>query len=237
MNQAPPPPTIAILIPTFNEDASLGRTLISVLSEITPHERLIVADGGSTDRTCRVAEQHGACLMQASRKGRGCQVAEALTHIDEDVVLIVHADMVLPEGTCERIRQWLVEHPDCPGGCLGHRFSGTRWVYRLVEGWDRRRGRRGISYGDQAQFFRRELLERHGGFPDQPIMEDLELSRRMLALGKPAYLDCPVVVSPRRFEHLGWWRTASTNLLFRLAYRMGGPRVCEKLHRRYYDGA
>ena len=67
-------------------------------------------------------------------------------------------------------------------------------------------------------------------------MEDLELSRRMLTLGEPAYLDCPVVVSPRRFERLGWWRTASTNVVLRLAYRAGGTRVCEKLHRHYYRG-
>lgn len=237
MSQSSPPLTIAVLIPTFNEDASLGRTLISVISELTPQARLIVADGGSADHTCRVAGQHGADLIEASRKGRGCQIAEALANIDEDVVLIVHADMVLPEGALARIRQRLVEHPDCPGGCLGHRFAGTRWVYRLVEGWDRWRARRGISYGDQAQFFRRKLLERHGGFPDQPIMEDLELSRRMLTMGAPAYLDCPVVVSPRRFERLGWWRTASTNLVLRLAYRMGGPRVCEMLYRRYNGGA
>lgn len=237
MSQDSPQLKIAILIPTFNEDTSLGTTLISLLSEITPQTRLIVVDGGSTDHTCRVAEQHGAYLLQAARKGRGCQIAEALAHVHEDIVLIVHADMGLPEGAFARIRRCFVEHPDCPGGCLGHRFAGTRWVYRLVEGWDRWRARRGISYGDQAQFFRRELIERHGGFPDQPIMEDLELSRRMLTLGEPAYLDCPVVVSPRRFERLGWWRTATTNLLLRLAYRVGGPRVCEKLHRHYYCGA
>jgi glycosyltransferase involved in cell wall biosynthesis len=237
MSQGSPQLTIAVLIPTLNEDASLGRTLVSVLSEITSHARLIVADGGSTDGTRTVAQQHDACLVESSRKGRGCQIAEAIAHIGEDIVLIVHADMDLPAGALARIRRWFVEHPDCPGGCLGHRFAGTRRVYRLVEGWDRWRARRGISYGDQAQFFRRELIERHGGFPDQPIMEDLELSRRMLTLGEPVYLDCPVLVSPRRFEHLGWWRTASTNLLLRLAYRLGGPRVCEKLHRHYYGGS
>ena len=68
-------------------------------------------------------------------------------------------------------------------------------------------------------------------------MEDLELSRRMLTLGEPAYLECPVEVSPRRFERLGWWRTASTNLVLRLAYRAGGTGVCEKLYRHYYGGA
>jgi rSAM/selenodomain-associated transferase 2 len=226
--------TIAVLIPTLNEETVLATALVSIRSQMDERMRLIVADGGSSDGTRRTARQHGALVIETSRKGRGCQIAEALAQIREDVVVVVHADMVLLPGSLERIRQWLVEHPDCPGGCLGHRFASARWAYRLVERWDRWRARRGISYGDQAQFFQRELIEHNGGFPEQPIMEDLELSRRLKVLGTPAYLDYPVEVSPRRFERLGWLRTISTNSLLRLAYRIGGPRACQKLYRRYY---
>ena len=73
-----------------------------------------------------------------------------------------------------------------------------------------------------------------GGFPDQPIMEDVELSRRLRALGSPAYLDCPVLASPRRLERLGLWQTAAVNLLLRTAYRVGGAAMCDRLYRLYY---
>jgi rSAM/selenodomain-associated transferase 2 len=230
-------PTIAVVIPALNEEATLARALGSLRSQVGERVRLLVADGGSTDDTRSIAERHGARWVETASKGRGCQIAEALRRIHEDVVVIVHADTILPGDALERIRQWLVAHPDCPGGSLGHRFEGSRWVYRLVEWWDERRARRGMSYGDQTQFFRRELLERRGGFPDQPIMEDLELSRRLLSLGEPAYLNCPVIVSPRRFERLGWLRSAAVNFLLRLAYHVGGTPACHKLYRYYYDGA
>jgi rSAM/selenodomain-associated transferase 2 len=231
------PPTIAVIIPTLNEAASLAEALGSVAAQRPPGAHLIVADGGSTDRTCEIAAQHGAHVVHAKRCGRGCQIAEAISQIDEDVVLILHADMVLSADALARLRLWLVDHPNCVGGCLGHRFASTRWRYRLMEWWDCRRARRGIAYGDQAQFFRREWLKRHGGFPDQPIMEDLELSRRLLRSGQPAYLDCPVVVSPRRFERLGWWRTSWANLRLRRSYRARGLPACQELYRRYYEGS
>jgi GT2 family glycosyltransferase len=91
-----------------------------------------------------------------------------------------------------------------------------------------------MSYGDQAQFFRREMLDRQGGFPDQPIMEDVELSRRLRCLGNPVYLDHPALVSARRFTQLGWCRTILANCMLRIVYRMFGWRACETIYRRYY---
>ena len=234
MHELAPLPSVAVVIPSLNEESSLAATLRSVREQGDDFVSLIIADGGSTDGTKRVAVQHGAHVVETSRRGRGCQIAEVLSQVREDIVLILHADMILPHGALEQMRHWLMTHPCCPGGCLGHRFIEKRRIYRLIEWCDRRRARRGISYGDQAQFFRRALIERHGGFPDQPIMEDLELSRRLVSLGTPAYLDCRVEVSSRRFERLGWWRTVVTNLLLRRSYRRGGLRVCQALLQRYY---
>jgi hypothetical protein len=135
------------------------------------------------------------------------------------------------------MRRWLADHPACPGGCFGHRFDSSRTVYRLVEAWDSVRARLGVSYGDQAQFFRRELVERSGGFPDLALMEDVELSRRLGALGRPVYLNRPVVVSPRRFERLGWWRTVLINVALRMAHRLGGQSMSSRLHKWYYRRA
>jgi rSAM/selenodomain-associated transferase 2 len=228
------PLRLAVIIPTLNEEATLAATLESLATQNEPANRIIVADSGSTDGTTTVAEKHGVSVIIAVKKGRGCQIAAALKHINEEIVLIVHADMIVPPEALARIRKKMTEDADCPGGCLGHRFDHPRRIYRWIEWCDARRARRGMSYGDQGQFYRRELLERHGGFPDQPSMEDVELSRRLSRLGSPAYLDCPVLVSARRFERLGPRRVIIRNWLFRLAYGWGGPRACEAIHRRYY---
>jgi len=226
---------LVVVIPTLNEEAVLAATLVSLAAQTEPATEIVVADGGSMDSTATVAEKHGARVIIASKKGRGCQIAAALKQIDEDVVLIVHADMIMPATALAMIRARLEVDASCPGGCLGHRFDSPRTIYRWIEWGDRRRALRGMSYGDQGQFFRRELLERCGGFPNQPIMEDVELSRRLSRLGRPAYIDCPVLVSPRRFERLGWPQVMFHNLRFRLAYRCGGARACEAIYRRYYS--
>jgi rSAM/selenodomain-associated transferase 2 len=225
---------LAAVIPTLNEVAGLAKTLYSVVNQGDEMARVLVADGGSTDGTQALAEQCGANMFVSPRRGRGCQIAAAVSQLQEEIVLVVHADMVLPAGALNRVRKWLAEHPACPGGCLGHRFDSPRPFFRLVEWWDRRRAKAGVSYGDQAQFFRRDLLDRQGGFPDQPIMEDVELCRRLRRLGSPAYLDYPVVVSARRFERLGCWQTVLVNLGLRLAYRCGGLRASRAIYRHYY---
>jgi hypothetical protein len=142
--------------------------------------------------------------------------------------------MVLPTGAFAQVREWLATHPACPGGCLGHRFDSPKLFLRVVEWWDRLRAERGVSYGDQAQFFRRDLLDRQGGFPAQPIMEDIELCRRLGRLGRTVYLDRPVVVSARRFNRMGFWKTVLTNMELRLAYRHRGLQASWAIYRRYY---
>jgi glycosyltransferase involved in cell wall biosynthesis len=226
--------SLAVVIPTLNEERPLAVTLESLRAQAPTPDRLVVADGGSRDDTVGVAVRHEADVLVVPRGGRGGQVAAAVARLDEGVVLVAHADMRFPAGALAAVRQALADDPACPGGCLGHRFDRRGPAYRLVEWWDRRRGRRGDSFGDQAQFFRRDLLARIGGFPDQVIMEDVELARRLRRLGRPAYLDVPVTVSARRFERLGWWRVVWTNWACRRAYRRGGVSACQAIYDRYY---
>jgi glycosyltransferase involved in cell wall biosynthesis len=229
-----PRPGLAVVIPTFNEAARLAATLESLRAQADPPERIVVVDGGSSDATERIAAERGVELLVARGRGRGGQVAAGVARVTERVVLIAHGDMLFPPGALAAVRRTLALRPACPGGCLGHRFDSRRRVYRLIERADRMRAIRGMSYGDQAQFFRREWLARAGGVPDQPIMEDVELSRRIRALGLPAYLDLPVTVSARRFEERGWWRVLWENWTFRRAYRRRGLAACREIYERYY---
>lgn len=225
---------LAVIIPTLNEEAKIARTLDSLFAQKNHLDLVVVADGGSTDGTLALAREHGATIVAVGKPGRGGQVAAALGQLDHEMILIVHADMIVPDGALALVRQNLAKNPDCPGGCLGHRFDSSRRLLRWTEWWDERRARRGVSYGDQAQFFRRDLLATQGGFPNQPIMEDVELSRRLRRLGRPTYLDCPVLVSDRRYARLGWFRTTLANFLIRVAYRLCGLRACQAIYRNYY---
>lgn len=236
MNPAPGEMRVAVIIPTLNEVDAIGPLLEAIAAQTRPGDELIVADGGSTDGTLVVAHRLRVRIVISGRKGggRGRQIAVTLMAVEAEVVIVLHADMTIPPDALDRVREHLASHPDCPGGCLGHRFDASGRLLRLTERWDERRARRGMSYGDQAQFFRRELLETVGGFPDQPILEDVELSRRLRRLGRPAYLDCPVVVSARRFRRLGWLRTIIGNFFIRVAYRLFGVRACRALYRVYY---
>jgi glycosyltransferase involved in cell wall biosynthesis len=225
---------LAVVIPTLNEADRLAATLGSLRSQTEPADRIVVADGGSTDATVQVAQAAGAELVLAPGRGRGGQVATAVGLLTEDVVLVGHGDMLFPAESLAAVRQILAKQPDCPGGCLGHRFESPKRIYRVIEWLDRRRARRGESYGDQAQFFRRDPLAGVGGFPDQSIMEDVELSRRLRQLGRPVYLNLPVTVSPRRFERHGWWRVMWANWSFRRIYRRKGLAACSEIYARYY---
>jgi rSAM/selenodomain-associated transferase 2 len=227
-------PSLVVVIPSLNEEAALPRLLASVQAQSQPPDRIVVADAGSSDATVSVARAGHAQVVVARGRGRGGQVAAAVALLHEDVVLVAHADMILPPSVLERVRRALVALPNCPGGCLGHRFDRGSLVLRAVEWCDRRRARRGESYGDQAQFFRRDLLQSVGGFPDQPIMEDIELSRRLRRLGSPVYLDVPVTVSARRFRGSPWLKVLWTNWRLRRRYRRQGLAACAQLYELYY---
>jgi rSAM/selenodomain-associated transferase 2 len=226
--------TLAVVLPALNEAAALAQTLETIRNQSRPPERLLVVDGGSTDDTVAVAERSGAEVVVATGRGRGGQIAAGVAKSCEEIIVVAHADMVFPPAAFRTIRDFLTRHPGCPGGCLGHRFDNPKRVLRAIEWWDRRRAMRGHSYGDQVQFFRREMLESAGGFPDLPLMEDVEVARRLRRLGRPAYLDLPVTVSARRYERLGWPRVMYANWRLRRAYERSGPEVCWSIFQRYY---
>jgi rSAM/selenodomain-associated transferase 2 len=226
--------TLAVIVPVWQEAERLPALLKSLQAQTQPAEQIVVADGGSTDGTAAIAEQFGVVVCHCPRRGRGRQIAHALTLCPQDIILIAHADMIFPSLALERIRQWLSDHPQTVGGCLGHRFEARRWWYRLVEWADRRRAKKGLAYGDQAQFFRRSALDQMGGFPAWPLLEDIALSLRLQPLGALVYLDLPVTVSTRRFQQRGLLPVLWHNWRLRRRFARHGEAALEALYREYY---
>lgn len=195
-----PVSSISVIVPTLNEAPIIERCISSVLSE--PHIRqVIVADGGSSDQAVEIAKQSGASVVQCKERGRGIQIREAIQCSNGDVLLILHADCQMVHGMTRRMISMLNQNPFAAGGSFRMHFSSPRSHERVVSYLNNIRAvTTGISFGDQGQFFRREALDRIGGFPDQMLMEDVELSLRLKQIGKLVFLPAGIVVSGRRWK-------------------------------------
>ncbi|MGH8865561.1 MAG: TIGR04283 family arsenosugar biosynthesis glycosyltransferase [Burkholderiales bacterium] len=201
---------ISVIIPTYNEEKALPATLRCLFAQPGEYE-VIVVDGGSTDRTVDIVEslrvtrdELRVTLLTAS-KGRALQMNAGAEEARGEWLLFLHADTVLPDGALARLNQMEEDASIQAGGFL-HRFSGTNWRLRLISFLDNFRCVRSrIIYGDQAMFVRRELFEQLGGFPDQPILEDVAFCERLIRVTTPLLLGPPVITDSRKFVKMGIW--------------------------------
>ena len=192
------PQSISVIIPVLNEEDSIRQCLGS-LKNRTALKEIIVADGGSTDQTREIATEMGARVV-ACRQGRGFQIDRGSQLASGDVILILHADCVAAKGVFARAIKALETNPDVVGGAFGMKFEPKNMKTCFIAYLNNVRTIiTGISFGDQAQFFRKKALEDIGGFPSMMLMEDVELSLRLKRFGRLAYLRDGIVVSNRRW--------------------------------------
>jgi len=134
-------------------------------------------------------------------------------HARGELLLFLHADTILPEGAIRRLNRMETDESVQAGGFM-HRFSGSDWRLALISFLDNFRCIRSrIIYGDQGLFVRRSLFAQVGGFPDQPILEDVAFCEKLLRVTKPILLDPPVLTDPRKFVQMGIWRSFARVLL------------------------
>jgi len=210
--------SISVIIPTLHEAANLPAALVA-LGRVGGLE-VIVADGGSADATVVLAKAAGARVVMAPPGRAGQQNAGAAIAAGE-ILLFLHADTHLPLGFTDAIRDCLAR-PDVVAGAFCLEIGGEGWGLRLIERLANWRSRwLGMPYGDQGLFTRQESFAAVGGFPDQEIMEDFELVRRLKKLGRIAVLDLPVRTSARRWQRLGVARTTLINQLVFFGYFLG----------------
>jgi rSAM/selenodomain-associated transferase 2 len=211
-------PVLSIVIPTLNEAAGLEATLQALQPLRLRGVELVLADGGSSDSTPTLAQPWVDAVVDAPR-GRALQMNAGAARARADVLLFLHADTRLPPLADVLVLQ-AVQRSD-KGACWGRfdvRIEGRAWMLRVVAALMNLRSRAsGIATGDQAIFITRGAFERVGGFPEQVLMEDIEISRRLKRLGRPACLRARVCTSGRRWEQRGVWRTIV--LMWRLRWR------------------
>ncbi len=209
---------LSIIMPVLNEEAGIVQTL-DRLAPLRRHgAEVIVVDGGSHDRTLALCAGRVDTIIPAPR-GRASQQNAGAQQASAATFLFLHADTALPPDALALIaacgREW---------GRFDVAIDGNSLMFPVISALMNLRSRlTGIATGDQAIFVRRELFEAVGGFPDQALMEDCELSKRLRARVRPACLKAKVTTSGRRWERYGIWRTMALMWRLRLLYWLGVP--------------
>ena len=230
------PPTVSIIIPTLNEEASIARAIRSC-REAGPCE-VIVVDGGSRDRTAEIARGQADAMIIAPR-GRAAQMNAGAAVAGGEALLFLHADTLLPGGSVPVVLDALHD-PAVIGGAFRVRLSASHGAHRYIRAmlWitGRMIGARASvsrSYsGDQAIFVQAEAFRTVGGYPEIPLMEDIELSRRMRRTGKTVLLPLRVETSGRRWEAWGPLRAVLFMWRLRIGYLFGkAPSRCAEAYR------
>lgn len=197
---------ISVVIPTYDEERALPHTLRELFRQSGDYEVLVV-DGGSLDRTTEIVQAEPRARLLRTLKGRAVQMNAGAKAARGEWLLFLHADTVLPPGAIRRLNR-LEEDVKIRAGGFLHRFSGDDWRLKLISFLDNFRCRRSrIIYGDQALFVRRALFYDLGGFPEQPILEDVAFCEKLLKVTRPLLLSPPVVTDSRKFVQMGVWRS------------------------------
>ncbi len=223
--------SLSIIIPTLNAAETLGATLGALLdpSAGEPNAETVVCDGGSDDNTRGIARAFGARIIVAPR-GRGTQLAAGIAAAGGDWLLLLHADTRLGAGWRAAVARHMRAGADRAGYFRFALASGDARARRLERAVAWRCRWLALPYGDQGLLIRRDLLSAVGGVRPLPLMEDVDLIRR-LGRHRLAALDAEAVTSARKWERQGWRRRSARNLVCLSLYLAGmPPRLISRLY-------
>ncbi len=223
--------SLGVVIPTLNAGPGFARALEGLADAQAIFDLdILVVDGGSTDDTVAMAKAHGARVI-ASAPGRGTQLAAGAGAVRGDWLLFLHGDTVLQAGWAAELASFMAAgrtraayfqlelDDDVPGARRIERLAA--WRCRVL----------GLPDGDQGQAIARDLSTTFGGYPDQPLMEDVYLVRR-LGRSRMFGLETAAVTSARRYREGGYWRRPSRNLFCLFLYLLGVPsRMIARIYR------
>ncbi len=235
------PLRLGVGICALDEEVGLGRLLPRLMGEgLDRADVVVVADGGSADRSREVARENGALLLDGTR-GRGPQLvatAERLLEEGVEVLLFLHADSLPGDGALAVVRSAFSD-PQLVAAGMKQRVDAAGRVFRWIERAADGRVRRGMVFGDSALSVRAPDYLAVGGFEPLPLFEDVELSDRLRRRGPIRLLEeAEILVCARRWEQEGVLRCTLRNWILRALHRLGvAPRHLARLYRPFRRGA
>jgi len=213
-------PTLSVVIPTLNAETALADTIQSVRDFSL---EIVVADGGSTDDTMGIADKSGAKIV-TSEKGRGRQLRAGGAAATGDWLLFLHADTRLTGGWAGEVLAFITDPDNTERAAvfaywLDDPAPQARRVERLVA-WRTRC--LGLPFGDQGLLISRVFYDSLGGFRDMPLMEDIDIVRR-IGRRRLAVLQSFAVTSADKYQRGGWWARPVRNVCCQTLYFLGMP--------------
>ena len=225
---------LSIVVPVLDEAAHVAALLDTLAPLRARGAEVIVVDGGSSDATAALAGPRADAVITAMR-GRARQMNAGAAQARGQRLLFLHADTHMPHAADVTIAAALARAPsDLAWGRFDVRIAGQARLLRLIAALMNLRSRcSGIATGDQGLFMTRAAFNAVGGFPDQPLMEDIEISKRLRRLARPICLHQQVTTSGRRWEQHGVWGTMALMWRLRFLYWLGvsAERLAPQYHR------
>lgn len=210
---------LSIIIPVLNEETVLANHLKKLQWVRQLGHEIIVVDGGSHDKSVALSESFASRVV-CSPPGRALQMNAGAKTATGDVFLFLHIDTLLPNDAIAVLEQGMSDGLS-GWGRFDVQLSGRHVLFRIIERMMNLRSRvTGIATGDQAIFVSRDLFERLGGYAVIPLMEDIEICRRLKRYSKPVFFRQKVVTSSRRWEQGGIYKTVWLMWRLRLSYWM-----------------
>ncbi|MFV8571500.1 TIGR04283 family arsenosugar biosynthesis glycosyltransferase [Marinobacter sp. SBS5] len=219
---SPVQPELSIIVPVLNEAAALPNLLAHLSHWQQRGAEVVLVDGGSIDQTVDIARGAGFEIITTSA-GRASQMNAGALACHSEHLLFLHADTRLPDNA-----DYILVRTFTSSSLVWGRFdvaiegrSKMLPVVATLMNWRSRLT--GIATGDQALFMTRELFNKVGGFPEQPLMEDIEISKRLKTISPPVCLKQKVITAGRRWDARGSWPTILLMWQLRWAYWRGVP--------------
>ncbi len=233
--------TISIIIPILNEADNLPRLFENIASLNPKPQQVILVDGGSNDNSVAITQDYVKNLRVDSSSSIDWQITESIADralqmntgamlATSNILLFLHADTQLPT---QAIFEVIAAIETAQWGRFDVKLDSRQPMLRLVSTMINGRSRlTGIATGDQAIFIKRALFEQLGGYPNQALMEDVELCKKLKGIAKPACLNSKVVTSARRWQQHGTWRTII--LMWQLRFDYWRGISADNIRQRYY---
>lgn len=209
---------VSIIIPVLNEEASIKDLLHQLQTYRQQGHEVIVVDGGSNDNTCSISKPLSDKVI-TSESGRALQMNNGAAHSENDILWFLHADTLISDKAIEKIQQALNEND---WGRFNVKLSGSNILFRLIEKMMNVRScLTGIATGDQGIFVKKYVFNTVNGFPNIPLMEDIEISKKLKLISRPICIKEILTTSSRRWEEKGILSTVLLMWKFRLLYWLG----------------
>ena len=232
-------PMISVIIPTLDAEQQLGKCLQALIPATLEGliRELIIVDGGSTDMTLEIADEVGASII-STKRGRGVQLAAGGLEAKGPWLLFLHADTVLDLQWCLEARRFMerVEGGDDEAAAFSFALDDRGFKPRATEFMVGLRSRfLKLPYGDQGLLISKDFYQQLGGFAELPLMEDVDIIRR-IGRARLRILPIKAVTSARRFLEKGYARRIGVNLYcLSLYFRGVSPHKIAQIYGRGHD--